>query len=119
MPGRFGTTDTEDSVLASTKTSRNVAACGDSESLETPTAGGAGAAGVFGLTRSTEGGMKLRTPMWLAIVSASAGAVQLGCNGAAPAAEPSIGIGYLVRAAVAAPNAVPKCAPPWPERSPT
>src|SRR5450432_3846189 len=29
MPGRFGTTDTEDSVLASTKTSGNVTAFGD------------------------------------------------------------------------------------------
>jgi len=52
MPGHFGTADTEDGLYASTKSSGNVGVFGNNESLDAPTGGGAGGAGVFGLTLS-------------------------------------------------------------------
>lgn len=52
MPGHFGTTDTEDGGFASTRSSGNVGVFGNNESLNAPTGGGAGGAGVFGLTNS-------------------------------------------------------------------
>lgn len=52
MPGHFGTADTEDGLFASTKSSSNVGVFGNNESLDAPTGGGAGGAGVFGLTNS-------------------------------------------------------------------
>ncbi|WP_051317057.1 hypothetical protein [Ectobacillus panaciterrae] len=52
MPGRFGTTNNEDGVIASTKASDHVGVFGSNESTAPPAGGGAGGAGVFGLTVS-------------------------------------------------------------------
>ncbi len=52
MSGRLGTSDTEDGVFGSTKASDHVGVFGNNESTAKPPGGGAGGAGVFGLTSS-------------------------------------------------------------------
>jgi hypothetical protein len=52
MPGNFGTTNTDNGVYASTTSSANFGAFGNNQSLDAPTGGGAGGAGVLGLTSS-------------------------------------------------------------------
>ncbi len=75
MPGHFGTLDTEDGLFASTKSSGNVGVFGNNESLDPPTGGGAGGAGVFGLTNS---------PGAAGVFGANNGAAGAGVQGNGP-----------------------------------
>ena len=77
MPGHFGTADVEDGLFASTKSSGNVGAFGSNESLDAPTGGGAGGAGVFGLTNS---------PGAAGVFGANNGAKGVGVQGNGPEA---------------------------------
>ena len=52
MPGRFGSSDNETGVLASTKATDQFGVFGSNEANSPPTGGGAGGAGVFGLSVS-------------------------------------------------------------------
>lgn len=50
MPGKFGTSNSANGVFASTKASNHVGVFGSNEALIPPSGGGAGGAGVFGLS---------------------------------------------------------------------
>jgi hypothetical protein len=52
MPGHFNTRDNEDGGFASTKASDHVGFFGSNEAISPPSGGGAGGAGVFGLSTS-------------------------------------------------------------------
>ena len=52
MPGHFNGTDAEDGAFASTKATNHVGVFGTNEATSPPTGGGAGGAGVFGLSIS-------------------------------------------------------------------
>jgi hypothetical protein len=77
MPGHFGTTDAEDGLFASARTSAHVGVFGNNESLDAPTGGGAGGAGVFGLTNS---------PGAAGVFGANNGAKGVGVQGNGPEA---------------------------------
>jgi hypothetical protein len=55
MPGQFGTSDNDNGVFANTKSSANVGVFGSNDSTDPPAGGGAGGAGVFGITQSLGG----------------------------------------------------------------
>jgi hypothetical protein len=55
VPGSFGTSDSDNGAFASTKATDKVGVFGSNEAIEAPTGGGAGGAGVFGLTQSLGG----------------------------------------------------------------
>ena len=55
MPGQFGTASNQDGLFASTAASDHVGVFGSNQSTNPPAGGGAGGAGVFGLTASPGG----------------------------------------------------------------